>query len=420
MQEENKVHRALLIRLYPNNVQKELINKTLGSCRFLYNNMLAERIEIYEELKEDKRSLYEYKYKTEKQYKEEFDWMKEVSAVALQQSRMDLVTSYSNFFKSIKKTNNGGKVGFPKFHKKGRKDSYREVMSVVNSIDFDEHKIKLPKLGKVYFRRKNTKEWYKNAVIKNITITKKPSGKYYASVLFEGEKDFKGEQEYNKNSKIIGLDMSMDKFYVDNLGNSPDFKRLYRVNEHKIAKAQKDLSRTKKGSNNRDKARIKLNRLHEKIKNQRNDFAHKLSHNLVKNYDVIVVESLSLQGMSQALNLGKSVHDLGYSEFVRQLQYKCLWNDKTLIQADKWFASSKMCSFCGFKNKDLKLQERDWTCPNCGKKLNRDQNAGINLQQFGLEFLGLGQPEVKPVESNNVSNVNDWTMKQEAQGLNFV
>lgn len=413
---KNVEHRALLLRIYPNQEQEVLINKTIGCTRFLRNEMLSERIETYGELKDNKRELYEHKYKTEKKYKEEYDWMKEVSAVALQQARVDLVSSYNNFFKSLKGTRKGEKVGFPKFQKKGKRDTYREVMVNSSHIDLIEHFLKLPKVGKVNFRHRKIKEWYFSAEVKNMTVVKKPSGKYFVSVLFEGEPSCSGIQDFTQEPSVIGLDMSMDQFYVDNYGDSPEYRRLYRESEEKLAKAQRNLSRTKKGSNRRKKAKRKVALLHEKISNQRKDFVHQLSNSLVKNHDVIVVESLSLKGMSQALNLGKSVHDLGYSEFVRQLKYKCLWNDKTLIEADQWFASSKTCSFCGFKKKDLMLQERDWVCPKCGREHNRDQNAGQNLRNYGLREIGLDQPESTLVESNIVTNVNDWTTKREAQG----
>jgi putative transposase len=171
------------------------------------------------------------------------------------------------------------------------------------------------------------------------------------------------------------------------------------------------MSKKKKGSKNWYKASHKVNLIHERITNKRKDFTHKLSTELVRNNDVIVVEHLSLKGMSQALHLGKSVMDLGYSEFVRQLFYKSLWNNKTFIQADKWFASSKTCSVCGYKNKDLQLSDREWGCPNCGTDHDRDQNAGINLKNYGLRDLGLGQPESKPVEKELHK---DSSMKQEA------
>lgn len=391
-----KINKALKIRIYPNKSQKIFINKTLGSCRFLYNQMLAERIEVYENLKDNKRILYEYNYKTEKQYKEEFDFLKEVDSQALQQSNRDLQKAYSNFYKSLKGLRKGRKIGFPKFKKKKHGESYRTHGAI--HLDFDKNKLKLPLLPWINFKHKNIKSWFKTAKIKNVTISRTSTEKYFASILFEGEQDFNGYQRIENNIKVTGLDMSLDKFFIDNLGNSPDYKRIFRENEKKLAKAQRNYSRKTNGSKNKEKARLKVARIHERIKNQREDFINKLSLDLVKHNDVIVIESLSLQGMSQSLRLGKSIMDLGYSSFINKLQYKALWNDKILIKANKWFASSKTCSTCGYVNKNLLLQERKWECPNCGTILDRDQNAGQNLLNYGLNFLGLEQPKVTSVD----------------------
>lgn len=358
--------------------------------------MLAERKEVFEKLKDDRRALYEHKYKTEKQYKEEFEWLKEVDSKALQQSNRDLQSAYSNFFKSISGKTDLKKVGFPKFKKKREGGAYRTCQDIF--VLYNENVIILPKAREVKFRCKNIKPWYFSAKPKSVTVRKTQSGKYYASILFEGEQDFNGFQKHKKIPRIVGLDMSMDKFYVNQYGESPEYKRNYRQSEKRLARAQKSLSRKQNGSANKQKARIRVAKINEKIANRRNDFIHKESQALVKKNDVIVIESLSLSGMAQGLKLGKSVHDLGYSEFIRQLDYKSLWNDKTVIHSDKWFASSKTCSVCGFKNKDLMLHERSWECPNCGKKLDRDQNAAENLVNFGLKEIGAGSPEFKPVE----------------------
>lgn len=413
-----KINRAFKIRIYPSQEQQEYLNKTLGSCRFIYNQMLAERISTYNELKDNKEKLYTHKYKTEKQYKEEFEFLKEVDAKALQFSNRNLQLAYTNFYKSLKNVKKGQKVGFPKFKsKKEHYDSFTTCMAI--KIDFDSKAIKIPKLSPVKFKhRKNTKSWYRSAELKRITISREPSGKYFASLLFEGEQDFKGEQDIT-NPKILGLDMSLQDFYVDSLGNSPDYKRVYRGYQEKLAKAQKQFSRKTSGSKNREKARIKVARIHEKIRNKRKDFLEKLSIRLIKENDVIVVENLSLKGMSQALNLGKSVMDLGYSTFVSKLQYKALWNDKTVIMADKWFASSKTCSTCGFVKKDLLLQERSWECPKCKSTHHRDLNAAVNLQNFGKKYIGLEEPELTSMEMEALacSNTSE-TAVEEVENLN--
>ena len=190
-----------------------------------------------------------------------------------------------------------------------------------------------------------------------------------------------------RGDKVIGLDMSLQNFYVDSLGNTPQYVRQYRKYESKLAFLQKSLSRKPKGSNNRRKQRVKVARLYEKIINYRKDFVEKQSLNLVQEYDVIVVENLSLQGMSQSLNLGKSVMDTGYSLFVKRLQDKAEELGKEIVLADKWFASSKTCHTCGYINKSLLLQEREWQCPMCNTNHNRDINAAKNLEAVGRTVL---------------------------------
>lgn len=408
------IHKALKVRVYPNKEQETLILKTIGSCRFLYNQMLSERMSVYGQLKNDKRALYEYKYKTEKQYKKEFDWMKEVSAVALQQSRIDLSSAYQAFFKSLSGKRKG-KSGFPKFHKKGRKDSYRETLTNNNiQIDFKTRKVKLPKVGWVSFRDKRNSMQGK---LKSATVSRTATGKYFVSLLFEQELELQGV-ELNSNLKAKGLDMSLEHFFVDDEGNSPAYERIYRSNQRRLKHLQRKVSKKKKGSENRKKAQMRVNKIHERIANSRKDFTHKLSTKLIQENDIIVVENLNLKAMAQCLKLGKSINDLGYGMFLEQLQYKSLWNNKILIQADKWFASSKTCSKCGYVHKSLKLQDRIFTCPSCGFQIDRDQNAGVNLKNYGLEFLGLGQPDFKPVEnktsdSGTCSSLKVCSTKQE-------
>lgn len=273
--------------------------------------------------------------------------------------------------------------------------------------------MKLPKLSWITYRDDRA---YQGKIL-NATVSKTSTGKYFASILFEQELELQGV-ELREDTKVIGLDMSLQNFYVDNLGNSPNYQKPFRSNQKRLAHYQRKLSKKVKGSKNREKARLKVAKVHEKITNSRKDFVSRLSTKLVRENDVIVVENLSLKGMSQALKLGKSVMDLGYSEFVRQLEYKALWNNKTFLRADRWFASSKLCSYCGYKKKDLQLDDREWDCPNCGASHSRDTNAGQNLRNYGLKELGLKRPENKPVEieaSNLVAILNQASsMKQEA------
>lgn len=375
---------ATLLRIYPNQEQSLLIDKTIGCCRFLYNQMLAERKKVWEEHKENKEEVYGWKYKTEKQYKEEFDFLKEVDSVALVQARRHLENAYNNFFKSLSGRRKGGQVGFPVFKKKKNGGSYTSLFYNGNIKIIDKNHIRLPKLGIFRFRQNRNIDLSNK--ICSITVSRKPTGKYYCSVLFEKDIEEVKKVKLSKNSKVIGLDMSLTNFFVDDEGNSPAYVKIYKKHEKKLARLQHLESKKKKNSRRSKKLRKTINFINEKISNRRKDFSHKLSTKLVKENDIIVVESLNLKAISQGLKLGKSVMDLGYSQFINQLKYKCDWYGKHLIEADKWFASSKMCHKCGYKYNELALSDRKWVCPSCGTTIDRDKNAAINLKNLGIGY----------------------------------
>lgn len=376
---------ATLLRIYPNKEQQTLIDKTIGCCRFLYNQMLAERIKVYEEHKHNKQEVYGWKYKTEKQYKEEFEFLKEADANALVQSRRCLECAYNNFFKSLSGARKGGKIGFPQFKKKKNGGRYKTCNNLHDTIRIEDDKIRLPKLGLIKFKNKKIAKDLGRII--SVVVTKTPSEKYFCSIICEKEVTNINKTKVSDNSKIIGLDMSLSTFFVDNNGNSPAYERLYRKHEKRLKRLRHLESRKKKDSRRQRKLRKSINLLNEKISNKRKDFSHKLSTKLVNEYDVIVVESLNLKQMSQHLKLGKSVMDLGYSQFINQLKYKCDWYGKHLIEADKWFASSKICNKCGYKYNNLTLSERKWVCPNCGTVIERDTNAAMNLRDLGVGYV---------------------------------
>jgi len=409
-----KKYKALKIRIYPNVAQTTQINKTLGCSRFIFNQMLYERKSFYEENKDDTRKVYEYKYKTEKEYKQEFEWLKEADSQALQQSRIDLSNAYSNFFKSLKGKRKDGKVGFPKFKRKKLACSYRSCI-INNNIDisFENKKVKLPKIGWVNFRDKRINF---PGVIKAATVSRTLTGKYFVSLRYEYSAETKVKNITNPN-KVIGLDMSLQNFYVDNKGNSPDYQRNTRKYELELEQAQRNLSRKKLYSKNWYKAKFVVSKIYEKITNSRKDFTRKLVTNLVNKYDAICIETLSLKEMSQNLKLGKSVHDLGYAEFVSKLKQKAEETGSIIIEADKWFASSKLCNVCGYKNKDLQLSDRNWTCPKCATTHNRDTNAGLNLQKLGLKIISLGQTNVEKMLDDEAFANSQFSLKQEAHRL---
>lgn len=364
------MNKSFKYRLYPNKEQEILIQKTFGCCRFIYNKMLGDKIAYYQETKQTLKN-------TPAQYKQEFEWLKEVDSLALANEQMHLQTAYNNFFKNPK-------TGFPKFKsKKFDKKSYT-TNCVNNSIRIiSQNHIQLPKLGIVKFieHRRIPQDY----IIKSATISQSASGKYYISILTEC--DYESPQISLDESKSIGLDYSSHDFYVDSQNKSPEnFKHLYRILESKFSKEQRKLSRMKLHSANYDKQKIKVAKVHEKIKNQRKDFIEKLSYELSQNYDIVCVEDINLQNIAQSLKLGKSTNDNGFGMFRTRLQQKLEYQGKKLVKIDRWFPSSKMCRFCGCLNSDLKLSDRIWVC-NCGETLNRDENAAINILNQGLLLL---------------------------------
>ena len=393
--------KALKLRIYPNVQQTIQLNKTFGCSRFIYNTMLSERKDIYVKLKDKPRELYEYKYRTEKQLKDEFKFLKEVDSIALQQTRMNLSIAYQNFFRKLRDTKvPSSEKGFPKFKKKNSKNSFRTISVNDNlKIDFDHKKIKAPKVGWVTFRDNRVIE---NIKIHNMTFSRTPSLKYYVSILYEDVSPNKEKVDTSREDlKIKGLDMSLTNFFVDDEGNSPQYDKNYRKAEKKISWLQEKISTTKINSLKK-KLRLRLARVHEHIANKRKDFNEKLSTKLVKENDVIVIESLSLKDMAKfrkweerkesndKSNHGKSVNDLGWYYFVQRLKTKAEEQGKMVIEANKWFASSKTCNICGYVNNDLTISDRSWICPKCGTEHNRDKNAAMNLRDVALNIFTEG------------------------------
>ena len=409
-----KQNKALKLRLYPNKEQSQKIIQFCGANRFIYNKMLEERQQAYKEFKENGNleALWTHKYKTEVDYKNEFEWMKDVESTSLQQSRKHLIDAYNNFFKSLKKQRKGNSQ-FPKFKKKGCKDSYTSINnSNAIRIDYDKHKIKLPKLGWVKYRDNRV---LNDITIKSVTISVSKTGKFFVSVLYEYNINIPEKLTYSNDLIINALDMSLENFYIDCNNNHPDYIKQYRKNLSHLKYLQRQVSKKKKGSSNRKKAQLKVNKVYEKIANSRKDFIEKLSNSLIEKNDVIVIESLNIKAMSQCLNLGKSTLDLGWGMFVQRLEQKISLTNKLLIKADKWFASSQICHICGYQNKSLTLHDREWTCPKCGSHLLRDENAAINLKQYGINILKNSRQELSggPVKVSSV----EGPMKQESCGF---
>ncbi|AXY08325.1 transposase [Bacillus thuringiensis LM1212] len=367
-----KQNKAYKFRLYPTEEQAHLIRKTFGCVRFVYNKMLAERIEVYEKYKEDKEELKKQKFPTPAKYKTEYEWLKEVDSLALANAQLNLQTAYKNFF--------SGQSDFPTFKSKKSRKSYTTNRVNGNIMLFHGY-IKLPKLKMV--KLKQHREIPPKHIIKSCTISMTPTGKYYVSILTEYEKEITSK----KVERVVGLDFAMAELYVSSEDEKANYPRFYRQMLEKLATAQRVLARRMKGSERWNKQRIRVAKLHEKVANQRKNFLHHKSKELATSFDVVAIEDLHVKGMSRAFRFGKSVADNSWRMFTTFLAYKLQEQGKQLVKIDKWFPSTKMCSNCGNK-KEMPLCERTYACL-CGLTIGRDYNAAINIKKEAIRLLVL-------------------------------
>ena len=365
---------AYRFRIYPNREQEVLLEKTFGCCRFLYNQMLNDKIREYEATKKMLRN-------TPAMYKKAYPFLKEVDSLALANVQMHLEKAYKSFFRDPK-------IGFPKFKSKHRSRKSYTTNVVNGNIQVEDHRIKLPKLK--WIRMKKHREIAEKYCLKSVTISMEPSGKYYASLLYEKSDCENQAEEFDyEDAKILGIDYAMHGMAVFSEDIQKENEGYFRKSEERLAREQRKLSHCVKGSNNyyRQKKRVAL--CHEKIRNQRKDFLHKLSHEIAKAYDVVAVEDIDMKAMSQCMHFGKSVMDNGYGKFRELLEYKLTWRGKKLVRVDRFFPSSKKCCKCGNIKKELKLSDRVYLCT-CGNRIDRDLNAAINIREEARRMLLAG------------------------------
>ena len=366
-----KAQRAYKFRLYPDRDQEILFRKTFGCCRFLYNHMLADRMEMYKATGKTERL-------TPAGYKKEYPWLREVDSLALANVQLHLEAAYKRFF-------GPGKAGHPKFKSRHRsRQSY--TTNVVNgNIRLEKGKLRLPKAG--YIRIRCHREIPKGYLLKSVTVSMERSGKYYASLLYEYTVcENQAADEHTNEGKVLGIDFAMSGMAVFSDGSRAEYPKYYRISEKKLVREQRKLSHCEKGSRNYEKQRRKLSGCHEKVRNQRRDFLHKLSREIADEYDAVAVEDIDMKAMSRCLRFGKSVMDDSYGAFRDMLRYKLADRGKKMVKVDRFFPSSKKCSVCGEVKKELRLDERIYHCT-CGNCMDRDINAAVNIREEGRRIL---------------------------------
>ena len=362
------MNKGVKFRIYPNKEQENKIMQTLGCCRLIYNIALNMRVKAYEsgeKLGYVQTSAMLTKLKQDNKYA----FLKETDAVALQQSLRDLDKAYVNFFKK--------RARFPKFKSKHNNHQSYRTLNDGNSIRIVGRYLRLPKIG--YIKVKQSLEV---GHINNVTIEKTPTGKYFAVLNVDFDPEFK-----QNNGKTIGIDIGLKEFYTDSNGNKVCNPRYLEKSEKRLEREQRRLSRKKKGSNNRTKQRIKVARVYEKVINQRNDFLQKESTKLVRENQTIYIEDLNVKGMIRNHKLAKAISSVSWSRFFAMLEYKATWYGNTIKKVPTFFPSSQICNKCGQANPLVKnLSVREWECPFCHTKHDRDYNAAINILNKGLSL----------------------------------
>lgn len=410
--EKRVIQQAYRFELDPNREQRVLLAKSVGSSRYVYNWGLAKSQRCYEltgkrpRLGELKAALVELK-------KTDAPWLYEVSAHIGQSALKDLNVAYERFFKGLK--GEGPQSGYPKFKRKGERDSAR-----LYEVTLEERHIRLPMIGRVRLKETRSKRGFEGRIL-SATITRR-ADRWFCSLAVEREREIVPPKPVRKPSDVVGVDLGLKSAAVIHDGLETrviEPQQALRRNLKKLRRLNRQLARKQKGSHNREEAKLELARLHYRISCLRQDQLHQLSSSLAKTKSVIVLEDLHVRGMQQNRHLALSLHDAGFGELRRQLAYKSEWYGSTLVVADRFYPSSKLCSGCGTIKDTLSLGERVYCCEVCGLSLDRDENAAINLRRLGLAQLPEGLGEVTPVERKALASalaaeVKPASLKQEA------
>ena len=366
--------KAYKYRIFPTKGQKELINIHFGACRFVYNWALETKIKNYESNKSH-ISRFELQDILVKKIKPSNKWLKKANSQALLSSLVNLESAFTKFFRE--------KTGFPSFKsKKNPVQSFQIPQHYI--VNFENGIIKLPKIGEVkviLHRRFEGK-------LKTATISKTFSGKYFISILVDDEKNHPVKQVFSE-STTVGIDVGIKDFAVFSTGDKVENPKYLKNSIQRLKCLQKRVSRKVKGSNSREKAKLHLSKLHEKISNQRNDFQHKLSFRLISENQAVALETLNVKGMQKNHCLAQAISDSSWSSFVAKLEYKAEWFGKTVLRIGQFEPSTRICNVCGFHNSNLALKDREWICPDCKTKHDRDINAAINIKKFSLQDQNL-------------------------------